>query len=137
MASTLPAFMNREVPKWQQALRLTGPNGDNVLTDSVIGPLTTVAGVIAALNSGYATPKGINDLRNCRAAIEAMTYLGPTAAYGYNIILDADVAAANTFDGLMTAIVTNSGISTDEQEFSTNIVGNTQYLGNSQGASNI
>lgn len=142
MASTLPYANIGLVRRWVQALRVLGPTaagGYNILTDAVINPLTTVAGVISAINSAYAAKTySSEDALNSRAAIEALNSLGPAGSptFGYGILENSDVASANTFAGLITAIWTNAGVPTDERD-SGLYEGNTQYFGNAFDSSTL
>lgn len=121
MAVTLHRSDEDRPRSWTRSLRAIGPvDGTNQLTDAIINPLTTVQGLIDAINAFTRFDSG-DEIRN-RAAIEACR-----EAEMYGILTDAEVAAANTHAGLLAAI--NADVADDQEDLGFND-GADNYLGN-------
>lgn len=113
-----------------QALRKFGPSpdGQNVLTDAVINPLTTVAGLIAAI---VAAPK--KTLEHDLNVNQAVYFVTKMKEYG--VLTDANIASANTFAQLITNVKT--GIATAEDEVLTTYYGDNGYFGEAYTIANV
>ena len=115
---------DEDLPRqWTQAFRALGPSpdGTNQITTAIIAPLTTIQGLIDAINNA---PRfdSFDQPRN-HAAIEA---LKEAEARG---MVNADIAAADTFAGLITLL--ESGLAdTSQKEFQTTHYGGEEVRGN-------
>lgn len=126
MASTLHKSDQDRARNAVQQLRALGPttDGQNILTDAALNPLTTVAGLIALINN--ATHHSSEDELTFRGSIEAILDMQQ-----YGIFTDAIIAASNTFESLMTAITsTMDAVENPDTTVIAKNYGGTSYQGN-------
>lgn len=110
----MPAIHESDKFICSKALRIFyWANQVGILTDAVINPLTTKAGLQGVFTSaGNIAILGPNEVHQLRTAAEAVDQMGDTK--GLAVFTDTNIAAANTFAALMTLITDAAGFSADE-----------------------
>jgi hypothetical protein len=84
-----------------------------VLTDALILPLTTVAGLRALFTpAAYPAQASQDDIHQLRVCAESVDQLDNT--HGLGILTNTNVASADTYAGLLSVITTAAALSTDE-----------------------